>query len=258
METKKKTMPEHQAHETLQQHMKHADPATPWKVGCLLLGVLVIVSVLTGGFGIGGGSGSAQQIVPAQVPQGNNQQQPQPVVKADLKEDGDPAMGDTNAPVVIYEFADYQCPFCKRAFDQTYPEIQKLVNEGKLRYVLKDYPLPFHEQAPSAAISANCAGQQNKYWEMHDKLFQKQDVWFGNVGAIDMFKGFAQELNLDEKKFASCMADPKMAQEVQDDLAEGSAAGVSGTPSFYINGQQLVGAQPWAAFKQLIDQELSK
>jgi len=253
-------MSEHQAHETSQQHMKHADPASPWKVGCLLLGVLVIVSVLTGGFGFGGddSSGSAQQIVPTQVPQGNNQQPQQPQIKADLKEDGDPAIGDKSAPVVIYEFSDYQCPFCQRAFQQTYPEIQKLAKEGKVRYVIKDYPLPFHEQAPSASISANCAGQQNKYWEMHDKLFQTQDAWFGNTGAIDMFKGFAQELNLDEKKFASCMADPKMAQEVQDDLEEGSAAGVSGTPSFYINGQQLVGAQPWAAFKQLIDQELSK
>jgi len=219
----------------------------------------VIISVLTGGFGFGGSgsSGSAQQIVPAQVPQGNNQQQ-QPLVKANLKEDDDPAIGDKNAPVVIYEFSDYQCPFCKRAFDQTYPEIQKLVNEGKVRYVLKDYPLPFHEQAPAASIAANCAGKQDKYWEMHDKLFQTQDAWFGNKGAVDVFKGYATTLGLDEKNFASCVADPKMAQEVQDDLAEGSAAGVSGTPSFYINGQQLVGAQPWSAFKQIIDAELSK
>ena len=258
METKKKIISEHQAHEIPQQFTKHADPTAPWKVGCLFLGVLVIISVLTGGFGFGGASsGSAQQIIPTQIPQGNN---PAAATnsEAELKEDGDPAIGEKSAPVVIYEFSDYQCPFCKRAFDQTYPEIQKLINEGKVRYVIKDYPLPFHEQAPSAAISANCAGQQDKYWEMHDKLFQTQDTWFGNAGAVDMFKGFAQELNLDEKKFETCVADPKMAQEVQDDLAEGSAAGVSGTPSFYINGQQLVGAQPWAAFKQLIDKELSK
>jgi protein-disulfide isomerase len=231
---------------------------TLWKAGAVIFAVLFVISLFTGGFGFGDSSWSAQQIAPAQVPQGNNLQQPQPIIKADLKEDDDFCFGDKNAKVKIFEFSDYQCPFCKRAFEQTFPELQKLAKEGNIRYCVKDYPLPFHAQAPTAAIAANCAGQQNKYWEMHDKLFQTQDSWFGNADASNIFKEYAVELSLDEKKFGACAADPKIAQEVQDDIAEGSAAGVSGTPSFYINGQQLVGAQPWAAFKAIIDQELSK
>ena len=249
MANTKKTMAEHSA------PARHADAAAPWKVGCLMLSVLLVISVLTQGFGFGGSSGAGAQQVPTQQPSAND---PQPVVKADLKEDGDPAIGDKNPPVIIYEYSDFQCPFCQRAFQQTYPEILKLVKEGKVRLIFKDYPLPFHEQADEAAVAANCAFQQDKYWEMHDKLFETQQSWSGNTDPYTVFKGYAKDLGLDESDFSKCIADPKMAQEVQDDLAEGSANGVSGTPTFYVNGVQLVGAQPWTAFKQLIDQELSK
>ena len=244
----------------MHQHPKkikfEMEAATFWKVCTLILSVLFVVSILTSGFGFGG----KKNTLPSdQVVRDNNPlQQQQPVVKAELKEDGDPSIGDVSAPIKIIEFSDYQCPFCERAFQQTYPEIQKLVKEGKVRLTFKDYPLPFHEQADEAAVAANCANEQNKYWEMHDKLFQTQQSWSGNSDPYTIFKGYAKELKLDEKKFAACVADPKQAKEVQDDLAEGSAAGVSGTPTFYINGVQLVGAQPWSAFKQVIDTELSK
>ena len=238
------------------QPKMHTDSAASWKVGCLMLSVLLIISVLTQGFGFGESSGAGAQQVPTQQPSGAND--PQPIVKADLKEDGDPAIGDKSAPVTIFEYSDYQCPFCQRAFQQTYPEIQKLVKEGKVRLIFKDYPLPFHEQADEAAVAASCAGQQDKYWEMHDKLYETQTTWSGNTDPYTVFKGYAKDLGLDESDFSSCIADPKVAQEVQGDLAEGSANGVSGTPTFYVNGVQLVGAQPWAAFKQIIDQELSK
>ncbi len=252
--TKKGTISEHHAVHSAPQ--KHPDNAAPWKVGCLMLSVLLIISVLTQGFGFGGsGNAGSQQVPTQQLPGTNN---PQPVVKTDLKEDGDPAMGDKSAPITIFEFSDFQCPFCGRAFQQTFPEIEKLVKEGKVRLIFKDYPLPFHEQADEAAVAANCAGQQNKYWEMHNKLFQTQESWSGNTAPYTIFKDYAKDLGLDESDFNKCVADPKVAKEVQDDLAEGSAAGVSGTPTFYINGVQLVGAQPWAAFKQIIDQELSK
>ena len=231
---------------------RQSDTAAPWKVGCLMLSVLLIISVLTQGFGFGDNNAAPNPTVPT----GNNPTQP-PVV-ADLKEDGDPAMGDKSAPVVIFEYSDYQCPFCERAFQQTYPEIKKLVAEGKVRLIFKDYPLPFHEQADEAAVAANCAGEQDKYWEMHDKLYSTQAAWTGNTDPYTIFKGYAKELGVDESDFSKCVADPKQAREVQGDLAEGSANGVSGTPTFFVNGQQLVGAQPWAAFKQLIDAELSK
>ncbi len=253
--TKKGTTSEHHAMHHAPQ--THTDNAAPWKVGCLMLSVLLIISVLTSGFGFGGSAPAQQPTAPTDPSIGNNNQ-PQPIVKADLKEDDDPATGDKSAPVTIFEFSDFQCPFCERAFQQTYPEILKLVKEGKVRLIFKDYPLPFHEQADEAAVAANCALQQDKYWEMHDKLYQTQAAWSGNTDPYTVFKGYASELNLDEGDFSKCITDPKVAKEVQDDLAEGSAAGVSGTPTFYINGIQLVGAQPWSAFKQLIDQELSK
>lgn len=234
---------------------KHADPAAPWKVGCLILSVLLVISVLTSGFGFGGGKSAMTGQAIQQLPANN---QPQPQGKAELKEDGDPAIGDKSAPVIIFEFSDYQCPFCKRAFDTTFPEIQTLVQEGKVRFVFKDYPLPAHTEADEAAVAANCAGQQGRYWEMHDQLFQTQASWSGNPTPYEVFKGYAEELDLDEGKFNKCIADPRVAQEVQEDIAEGSANGVSGTPTFYINGMEVMGAQPWQAFKQLIDQELSK
>jgi len=227
------------------------DQLTVWKAGTIIFAVLFIISIFTGGFSGSDTGSQAAQIIPSQqAPPGAA---PQDIIKADIDVKGEPCIGDKDADVLIVEFTDYQCPFCNRAFTTTFPEIKKLVDKGDVRYCVKDYPLPFHTEADEASLAANCAGDQKKYWEMHDTLFKNVDSWAGSSNPKDIFTGYAKDLGLDEKKFTSCMDDTNKVAEIQQDISEGSAIGVSGTPSFSINGQLLVGAQPWAAFKTIID-----
>jgi len=170
-----------------------------------------------------------------------------------VDEDDDPVLGDKNAPVTIVSFEDYQCPFCKRAFDQTFPQLKKdYIDTGKVKYVYRDFPLSFHPQAQSAAEASECADEQGKFWDYHDAIFNNQ----ASLGR-DLYIQLAEQLNLDVDQFTQCIDDGKYKQEVQADFSYGSQIGVSGTPTFFINGIKLVGAQPYAAFQQVIEAELS-
>lgn len=172
----------------------------------------------------------------------------------DVSLDDDPVLGDADAKVTIVEFSDYECPFCGRYFTQTYPQLKKdYVDTGKVKIVFRDYPLPFHSNAQKAAEAAECADDQGKFWEMHNKLFSNQQ----SLGVANL-KKYAGELALDQAKFDECLDSGKYESEVQNDLNEGGAYGVSGTPSFFVNGIMLVGAQPYSEFKKLIDAELAK
>jgi protein-disulfide isomerase len=173
-------------------------------------------------------------------------------VTGDLTDD-DPAKGDKNAPVTIVEFSDYQCPFCQRFVQQTLPLInERYVKTGKVRLVFRDYPLPFHQYAQKAAEASECADEQGKFWEMHDKLFSTSEL------GIDTLKNFAKEIGLDTTKFNSCLDSGKYASEVQKDMTDGSKYGVRGTPAFLINGVLVSGAQPFQNFQTVIEQELNK
>jgi protein-disulfide isomerase len=164
---------------------------------------------------------------------------------------GAPVKGPRNAPVQIVAFSDFQCPFCSRV-NPTMEQIEKAY-ENKVAIYFKQYPLPFHDKAPLAAEAALAAHEQGKFWQMHDKLF-------GNQQALDRasLENYAQELGLDMAKFKSALDTGKFKDQVQKDLAQGSSAGVNGTPSFVINGKLLVGAQPFDEFKKMIDAELAK
>ena len=118
--------------------------------------------------------------------------------------------------------------------------------------VFRDFPLSFHPEALPAAEAAECAGDQGKYWEYHDELFKNQQLL-----SSSLYPQLASQLGLDTAKFQQCLDSGKHTQEVQNDFAYGSQAGVSGTPTFFINGVMLVGAQPYSAFKQVIDAELA-
>lgn len=169
--------------------------------------------------------------------------------------------GKKDAPVTIVEFSDYQCPFCRRAFVDSLKQVRKdYVETGKVRILFRDFPLSFHPMAQVAAESARCAGDQKKYFPMHDKMFDEQEKQGqGTVQfTIADLKKWAKEIDLNEQQFNTCLDTGKYKTAVQDDFNAGAAAGVSGTPSFFINGQQLVGAQPYAAFKAIIDGELAK
>ncbi len=164
--------------------------------------------------------------------------------------------GVDDARVVMVEFTDYQCPFCARHVSETDPKIQAdYVDTGKVRYLIRDLPLPFHANAHVAAQAARCAGDQGKYWEMHDSLFENQVAW-SEGDAETLFSGYAGELGMNVGTFDSCLSSGKYKSVVEDDVALAGKAGASGTPTFAINGELLVGAQPISAFKAVLDRAL--
>lgn len=176
---------------------------------------------------------------------GNNQ-------KVTVSVDDDPVLGDQNAPVTIIEFSDFECPFCKRFFSNTLPQLtREYIDTGKVKLVYRDFPLSFHPNAQKAAEAGECADDQGKFWEMHDKIFENQQA----IGIADL-KSYAASLGLDTSEFNSCLDSGKHVKEIQKDISDGSKYGASGTPTFFINGIKLVGAQPFSAFQQIIESEL--
>lgn len=174
---------------------------------------------------------------------------------AQLEEGAAGIKGEKGAPITIVEFSEYECPFCQRYVEDAYVQIwQKYAD--KIRYIFHDYPLPFHKHAQKAAEAARCAGAQGKYWEMHDLLFKNRDTWVGKEDSTQDFNAYAQQLGLKKEEFAACLSSGKQARAVQTDFELGQSVGVQGTPTFFINGQKLVGAQPFEAFKEIIEAEL--
>jgi protein-disulfide isomerase len=171
--------------------------------------------------------------------------------RIEVSVDDDPSIGPADAPITIVQFAEYQCPYCGKA-NESLEQVMKEY-EGKVRMVYRDFPLSFHDRAIPAAVAANCAGDQGKYWEMHEVLMANQ----GALQESDL-QGYASKLALDLSKWESCRQDPAQAAEVQKDMADGAEAGVSGTPAFFINGIMLSGAQPFSEFKTVIDRELGE
>jgi protein-disulfide isomerase len=183
---------------------------------------------------------------------------PSPTPSTDFADEPQPPLGDPNAPVVIVEFSDFQCPFCRRHFLQTMPLLrEQFIDTGKVQYIFKDFPLDgIHPQARKAAEAANCAARQGQYWPMHDKLFAEQERWSGNSDAVTVFKQFAETLGLDTAAFGACLDGGETAAEIEEDVQEGLRAGVEGTPAFFINGRFVSGAQPFDVFRQILEQLL--
>lgn len=173
--------------------------------------------------------------------------------------DDDPVLGRSDAPVTIVEFSDFQCPFCRRFFEDALVQIKKeYVDIGKVRLVYRDFPLDFHPGAQPAAMAAECADEQGKFWEFHDKVFAAQALQGqGTIqfGVADL-KKWAKEINLNTIQFNQCLDSGKYKEEVAKDQTDGTAAGVSGTPTLFINGIRVVGAQPFATFKTIIDKAI--
>ncbi|HTO98901.1 MAG TPA: thioredoxin domain-containing protein [Myxococcales bacterium] len=162
-----------------------------------------------------------------------------------------PVRGPANAKVTIVEFSDFQCPYCGRE----YPVIERLMKEydGKVRLVFRHYPLEFHNFAAKAAEAGACAQDQGKFWELHDKMFTNQSKL-----AVDDLKGYAKSLGMDAAKFDKCLDSGEKKPLVDEDLKAGAAAGVNGTPAFFINGLFVNGAQPYEQMKQTVDRELNQ
>ncbi len=172
-----------------------------------------------------------------------------PAPRLQVAADG-PSRGPASAPITIVEFSDFQCPFCAKAEDT----IQRVMKDydGKVRLVYRDFPLPMHPQAQKAAEAAQCAGDQGKYWEMHGKLFANQQAL-----QPDQLKGYAKDMGLDAAKFDKCLDSGEKAKTVEASRKAGEAAFVSGTPSFFVNGQPMT-APSYEEFKSVIDGELAR
>ena len=173
--------------------------------------------------------------------------------------DDDPVMGSPDAPVTMIEFSDFQCPFCKQFFDQSLATLkEKYINTGKVKFVYRDFPLStIHADAQIAAEAANCAREQGgdeTFFKYHDLIFNNQ----ASIANHAVFAQFAGQLALDTAKFQQCLDSGKYTEEVNNDFNDGRAFGVSGTPTFFINGQSIGGAQPVEAFEKVIDAELAK
>ncbi len=174
--------------------------------------------------------------------------------------DGANFKGDKNASVTLIEFADYQCPFCARFSRETLPQIDReYITTGRVKFVFSHFPLERHPDAFKAAVAAECAGEQQKFWEMHRRLFDLQESrYFAD------WPHHGEMLGLDLTKFAQCMDSETAASKVRNDLANGKNAGVKATPTFFIGftesnvfqikpRQQIVGAKPYSAFKEVFD-----
>ncbi len=189
------------------------------------------------------------------------QAQPTPAPSAPVEIDtsNSPGLGDPDAPIVMIEFTDYQCPFCRRHFVETFPQIQaEYIDTGVVRYVFMEFPLnSIHPQAQLASEAALCANDQGGYTAMHDMLFGRQDEWAGRSDAGEVFKTYAGEIGLDAAEFAACLDGRQYEARVSADLETGLMAGVDGTPAFFLNGHFISGAQPFAVFQEAIENLLA-
>jgi protein-disulfide isomerase len=169
------------------------------------------------------------------------------------------ALGDPDAPVVIHEFSDFQCVYCRRHALETLPKIREnYVDTGLVYYVAHDFPLDFHANARLAAAAARCAGDQGLFWPFYRILYQRQADWNGLApeAALDTFKTLAGALDLNVAEFEACVGEERFENEIEQDLRLGQQAGIHGTPSFLLNGELLVGAYPYEAFEEKIESYL--
>lgn len=199
--------------------------------------------------------------VAAQSPQTTTQSQG-PVVEApvtaqpkyiryDVASEGFPSIGPAGAPITIVEFSDYQCPFCRRWHQEVYQPLMEAY-PGKIRLVYRHLPLTsIHPEAFPAAEAVMCAGEQDAYWDYHEKLFSSDQL------GADVYEQYAQELGLDLAKFEACITEGRYRDAIQADSDFAVNLGARSTPTFFINGLAVVGAQPLDVFRQVIDKELA-
>jgi protein-disulfide isomerase len=247
------------------------------KVVPLLIVLLVIASFLAGSFWTRTRylEGEQAAVQPTPSPAVIAEEEPAPAVlgaeaRTEIEEEALAAKGEEDATVTIVEFSEYLCPFCaeyvgsdaipERPIDEekTYQQIlDNYVETGQARYLFRDFPV-HGEPAMKIAEAAYCAGDQDKYWEYHDLLFENQTKLYEAEDLETVLKELALESNLDEDTFASCLAESQFAQVVQDNYELAQKVGVQGTPSFFINGTLLVGAQPFENFQAVIEEALSQ
>jgi protein-disulfide isomerase len=177
---------------------------------------------------------------------------PQAVRRYDVPVDDDPVLGPDTAEITLIEFSDYECPFCTKWQQEVFPQLMQAY-EGRIRFVYRDFPLySIHGNAAPAAEAANCAGAQGQYWAYHDLLFNG-----GKPLSAETYAAYATQVGLDTASFQECLDTHATLAEVQADYEYAADLGIRSTPTFFINGLAIVGAQPYESFKNIIDMELA-
>ncbi|ABX13566.1 DsbA family protein [Nitrosopumilus maritimus] len=186
--------------------------------------------------------------------------------ETEISKDDDPLLGNPDAPISIIEFSDYQCPFCARFYTQTLPTLEsEYIEKGKVNFIYRDFPIQNHPNARPAALASECADEQEQFWEYHDILFKKQDMWkrLDLDTVTSTFKEYAEELNLNQEMFDSCLDSEKYSDEVDSDFADGRSYKISGTPTFFIGNEEtgyssVFGAKSFYEFQEIIEEKLDK
>jgi len=232
---------------------EHTDSVLRWLVGISLVLILSVLILSTATF-IKLNNALKGDTAAAPTPSADDAAAPSAPIDTDKLIDDDAILGNKNAKVTIVEWSDYQCPFCVRFHSDAFQQIKtKYIDTGKVKFVYRDFPLSFHQFAQKAAEAAECAGEQGKYFDMHEKLFTS-----GVEGDVASFKQYAKDLGLDSTKFDTCLDSGAMAKEITKDMNDGAAVGVRGTPGFIVNGELVSGAQPFAVFEQAIEAALKQ
>lgn len=173
--------------------------------------------------------------------------------------EGFPSLGEVDAPVLVVEFSDFACPFCKRFVDETKDQIvREYVDKGLVRFVRKDFITVGGPAGAKASEAAHCAGEQNKYWEYQKAMLARQAEDRASWGDAQIHAGYARSLGLNTNRFLECLNSGKYTAQVAESTSEAARYGAGGTPHFFINGTPLSGAQPFGVFKRIIDAELAK
>jgi len=213
----------------------------------ILAGYIIWGTGLFEGLGVSSGNASQANGPVVETPVTGESQ----FVRYDIPTEGFHSIGPANAPITLVEFSDYQCPFCRRWHDEVYKDLLAAY-PGKIRLVYRNLPLTsIHPDAQAAAEAAMCAGDQDAYWQYHEKLFSSEILGSG------AYTQYAKELSLNMTAFEACIADEKYKAEIQADSDFAVNLGIRSTPTFFINGLAVVGAQPLSVFKQVIDKELA-
>ena len=192
-----------------------------------------------------------------QGPKVRQQRPPAAPVRVKVSSTDGVSDGNPKAPLILVEFTDYECPFCKRFYDTTFADIKKkYIDTGKVRFISRNLPLPFHKNAENAALAAVCAGDQGKYWQMRKSIF-------GNPKEMqaEHLSAYAKDNGLNVKRFDTCMTKKTHTVKIKKDLADAQAIGITGTPSFVlaksggdiVEGEKIIGAQLFATFEAKIE-----
>lgn len=258
----------------MHNHNESGEEGQPRKIHPLLPTILICFSIIIAGLVVGVGvvagnfylfksstpqvsSGSPANLFPNGEP-----------VKVSV--DDDPVLGNKDAPVTLIEFADFECPFCKKSFEEVLPKLRKeYIDTGKVKFVARDFPLDFHKNAVKEAEAANCArelGGDSAYFKYHDEVYKRTES-NGEGLALDQLPVIAKANGLDTVKFKTCLDSGKFKGEIDKDIKDGSNAGVNGTPAWFvgkstedglIDGIFINGAEDFEVFQKLIDEQLKK